>query len=499
MILIVDDKPENVFSLRKILELNNFAVESALSGEEALKKILKNSYSLIILDVQMPGMDGFEVAENITGYSKSKDIPIIFLSAVNTDKRFITRGYASGGIDYITKPVDPDILLLKVKTLHRLYEQTRQLNETQLALRAEIEFRKQAQSELRERVQELRSTLESIPQIAFTAKSTGEIEFVNQKWFSYSPSETVFPENHPDDADIAQQFSRAVATGKPLEMEVRIRQLHSEYFRCHLLRVTPVSERQDAVKWVGTFTDIEEQKQAEKRKDEFLSIASHELKTPLTSIKAYIQLLERSFDPASGQTSETSKYIGRTQLQIEKLHNLIADLLDVSKIESGKLKFNKKVFDFEPVLESTIDIIRQTNKEVTVVRTGSAAVRIYGDEIRIEQVILNYLTNAIKYSPDSKEVQVESEISDGQLFVRVKDFGVGIAPEKKDNIFKKFYRVEETSHRFQGLGIGLYICSEIIKRHNGSFGVESELGKGSIFYFSIPIYHDSKKLIEFDN
>src|SRR3954453_11711288 len=116
MILIVDDQKENIFSLKSILEIHKFMVDTAASGEEALKKILKNTYSLIILDVQMPGMDGFEVAEAISGFSKSRDIPIIFLSAVNTDKKFITKGYASGGIDYITKPFDPDILILKVKT-----------------------------------------------------------------------------------------------------------------------------------------------------------------------------------------------------------------------------------------------------------------------------------------------------------------------------------------------------------------------------------------------
>src|ERR1700749_4180005 len=110
MILIVDDKPENIFSLKTILELHSFPTDTALSGEEALKKVLKNTYALVILDVQMPGMDGFEVAEALSGYSKAKDIPIIFLSAVNTDKRFVTKGYVSGGIDYVTKPVDPDIL-----------------------------------------------------------------------------------------------------------------------------------------------------------------------------------------------------------------------------------------------------------------------------------------------------------------------------------------------------------------------------------------------------
>ncbi|HVG41077.1 MAG TPA: response regulator [Chitinophagaceae bacterium] len=141
MILIVDDKPENLFSLKALLQLHLFEVDTANSGEEALKKILKNDYSLIILDVQMPGMDGYEVAEAVTGYSRSKNVPIIFLSAVNIDKRFVHRGYASGGIDYITKPFDPDLLMLKVKTFVRLYEQTQELVTIKATLEQKVEER----------------------------------------------------------------------------------------------------------------------------------------------------------------------------------------------------------------------------------------------------------------------------------------------------------------------------------------------------------------------
>jgi signal transduction histidine kinase len=148
MILIVDDRKENILSLKSILELHKFEVDTANSGEEALKKILRTDYELVILDVQMPGMDGFEVAEAISGYSKSKDIPIIFLTAVSIDKRFITKGYKSGGIDYVTKPFDPDILLLKVKTFSRLHDQNKKLNEIQQELRQEIEFRKDAEQQL---------------------------------------------------------------------------------------------------------------------------------------------------------------------------------------------------------------------------------------------------------------------------------------------------------------------------------------------------------------
>lgn len=154
MILIVDDNQENIFSLKTLLVLNKFEVDAASSGEEALKKILQHVYSLVILDVQMPDMDGFEVADAITGYSKSRDIPIIFLSAVNTHKKFITKGYRSGGIDYVTKPFDPDILLLKVKTFYRLSEQTRQLMALEKSLREEIEWRKAAENLLEQKVEE---------------------------------------------------------------------------------------------------------------------------------------------------------------------------------------------------------------------------------------------------------------------------------------------------------------------------------------------------------
>ncbi|HEY8917786.1 MAG TPA: response regulator [Chitinophaga sp.] len=144
MILIVDDKQENLYSLKALLRLNLYEVDTAASGEEALKRILKNEYELIILDVQMPGMDGYEVAETITGYSRSRDIPIIFLSAVNIDKRFVTKGYASGGVDYITKPFDADILLLKVKTFTRLYRQTKELNDIKETLEQKVEERTKA-------------------------------------------------------------------------------------------------------------------------------------------------------------------------------------------------------------------------------------------------------------------------------------------------------------------------------------------------------------------
>jgi signal transduction histidine kinase len=373
MILIVDDTPENLISLKKVLERHNFEVDTASSGEEALKKVLKNEYVLIILDVQMPEMDGFEVAEAISGYSKAKETAIIFLSAANTELRFIAKGYSSGGLDYITKPVDMDVLLLKVKTFYRIYEQSRKLIEIQKALLDEIEYRKQA----------------------------------------------------------------------------------------------------------------------ERKKDEFISIASHELKTPLTSVKGYVQLLERSVD--KGDTATVKRHLQKAQIQLEKLNELIADLLDISKIESGKLKFNKKYFSLDNMLEGVIEIIHQSNPGYKVLKTGTIGKEVFADEMRIEQVVINFLTNAIKYSPGTNEVLINVELKDGdRVYLGVRDFGIGIDPEEQKCVFDKFYRVEQTSIHFQGLGIGLYISAEIIRRHGGEVGVNSVLGEGSEFYFNIPLISSSE-------
>ncbi len=373
MILIVDDSPENIISLKKVLEKNDFEVDAASSGEEALKKILKKSYVLIILDVQMPGMDGFEVAEAISGYSKAKETAIIFLSAATANVKLITRGYSSGGLDYISKPVDMNILLLKVKTFYRIYEQSRALNEMQITLRKEIETRKEA----------------------------------------------------------------------------------------------------------------------ERKKDEFISIASHELKTPMTSIKGYIQLLERSLDKNDKETIRTR--LRKVQNQVEKLNLLIADLLDISKIESGKLKFNKNYFSFDELLEHIVEIMQQSNQHIKIEKNSNIVGNVFGDEMRIEQVIINFITNAIKYGPDGKEIRITSELRGNEIYFSVRDFGIGMSEEHQQKIFEKFYRIEETSERFQGLGIGLYICQEIIDRHEGTIGVESTPGQGSEFYFKLPLHPEKEE------
>lgn len=482
MILVVDDKQENILSLKSLLTNHSFPVDTASSGEEALKKILKNNYALILLDVQMPGMDGFEVAENISTYSKTKDVPIIFLSAINTDKKYVTKGFTSGAVDYIAKPIDPDILLLKVNTLYRLYEQKRQLNEMQVSLRSEIEFRKKAQLEAHEKALELKVILESIPQIAFTLNVNGEIDFTNSKWYRYTTSVSDFPDTHPSDPDLASIIRNAVANKQPVEREFRLKGVADPVFRYYLLRMLPVKEGGQIIKWVGTFTDIDDQKQIIQKKDEFISVASHELKTPLTTIKGYMQLLdtEVSNDETAGL------YLKKSLQQIEKLNGLVTDLLDISKIENGKLKLYKTEFPISQVIREVGETVAQTFPNNTLNILQCDDMIITADKSRIEQVLLNFVSNAFKYSPTEKDATLAVEkTSDDKIKVSVKDHGIGIPLEDQPYVFDKFYRTCMSEDKAQGLGIGLYICADILGRHDCEYGVKSELGKGTEFYFII--------------
>ncbi|HEX9509198.1 MAG TPA: PAS domain S-box protein [Puia sp.] len=218
-------------------------------------------------------------------------------------------------------------------------------------------------------------------------------------------------------------------------------------------------------------------------KDEFIGIASHELKTPLTTIKAYLQLLERELQDEMHQL-----YVNKTLHHVEKLTRLVSELLDVSKIQAGKLEFNFTDFYFNELLNEAIQAVQQTNPTHRILyKEEMTDIRIHADQHRLEQVIINLLSNAIKYSPHADEVRVHAIKEGNHILVSIKDFGIGIPSSELDKLFSRFFRVKGLSPNIQGLGMGLYISDEIIKGHKGKMWVESELGKGSTFYFSLPL------------
>jgi PAS domain S-box-containing protein len=231
----------------------------------------------------------------------------------------------------------------------------------------------------------------------------------------------------------------------------------------------------------------EEIKVLSERKDEFIGIASHELKTPLTSISGYLQILERTM-----ANDANVGFVKKTRAQLNKLLMLVSDLLDVSKIQGGKLELGMESFDFLALVAETVEMVQPLTTTHQVILNGDfEQLPIYADRQRIEQVIINLLNNAIKYSPKADKVEVSVLRSEDELTVVIKDFGIGISAEQQQLIFSRFFRAEGLAPHMSGLGLGLYISKEIVDRHKGRIGVRSEPGKGSEFYFSIPVGKNS--------
>lgn len=297
---------------------------------------------------------------------------------------------------------------------------------------------------------------------------------------------------HPEDVEQAQKkWLNSVAKLTPFETEYRLQDKLGKY-RHFLSRAMPIRDSKGKlVRWIGTNTDIHEFKLLQRQKDDFLGIASHELKTPVTSIKAYTQVLEAMLRSEGDNTK--ADLLAKMDGQLNKFTALINDLLDTTKIQSGKMLFNKERFDLnETAAEIIEEIQRTTNSHRLVARFNSLSM-VNADKERIGQVISNFLTNAIKYSPEGKEIIIETSMCDEFVQLAVKDSGIGIPVDKKELVFQQFYRVPgDREHTFPGIGLGLYICAEIIKRERGKIWVESRPGEGAVFYFTIPQYTENK-------
>jgi two-component system CheB/CheR fusion protein len=235
---------------------------------------------------------------------------------------------------------------------------------------------------------------------------------------------------------------------------------------------------------ISVSRDITERIKLEQKKDEFISIASHEMKTPLTTAKAYLQLLELSLGT---ENATANLYVKKASLSVGRLNELVGELLDVSKIQHGKLDYNISSFNFNEMVDITVEDVQHTSPKHAIAKTGKVHQQVVGDKDRLQQVIINLLSNAIKYSPDSLDIYINIAEQDNEIKVSVKDNGIGISQQHLDKIFDRYYRVEEHAIQFQGLGIGLFISYEIILRHKGKLWVESEPGKGSTFYFTLPL------------
>lgn len=351
--------------------------------------------------------------------------------------------------------------------------------------------------ELNDQIKQFEFVTGFMPVQLWTSTIDGQLDYVNQRtidYFGVSNKEIMgagwILHVHPDDREgCINSWAHSLRTGDAYQFEFRLRNKNGEY-RWHLSRALPFYNDGKIVKWFGTNTDIDEQKQLQRQKDDFLGIASHELKTPVTSIKAYAQVLGAMLSK-EGENKKAGM-VERMDAQINRLTNLIVDLLDVTKLNSGKLQFNTAWFDFNQAIAETVTDLQHTTQKHTLITEFEETGRIFSDKDRICQVVINLITNAIKYSPHADKIIIQTKKHNDEVSVCVRDFGIGIPADKAEKVFEQFYRVSGNKQlTFPGLGLGLYISSEIIKREGGKIWVNSVEGKGSDFCFSLPVNNKS--------
>lgn len=311
-----------------------------------------------------------------------------------------------------------------------------------------------------------------------------------KRLLGYSPKELIgtpgFALVHPDDLKAAQREMQKAFKQKIVHTRLRMKHKRGHYVIFEGNGTLLFDTDRKSPMMVTSARDITQQLQLEKRKDDFISIASHELKTPVTSLKAFSQVLHRRFVKNNDEAS--AKLLEKMNTQLDKLTNLITDLLDISRIESGKIIFTKGSFDINELAKEIVEEVQRTTDEVHIQIQGNVSKLVSGDRDRTGQVLMNLLTNALKYAPHAKEVILSLSAAKGFAHIQVTDFGIGIPEDKLRRVFSRFYRVEGPGNESSaGLGLGLYISSTIVKRQGGKIWVESTVGKGSQFHFTIPL------------
>jgi hypothetical protein len=511
-ILIVDDHPANLVALVAVLEPLGHELIRCGSGEEALRELLAREFALILLDVQMPGMDGFKTAQLIKSRPKCRDVPIIFITALSRDTAHVFRGYSHGAVDYLLKPFDGDILRSKVSVFVELFLQKEKIKEQARQLRDRE--REAAEKRTQDRVHGL---FEAMPLCVWGASVTGEAYYCSKLWTTYSGFDALgssffgIDAAHPDDtARVTTCIREALQSGLALETEVRFRRATDGVYRWHLLRAVPdCDDGGNLTGWIGTAIDIEEHKRSEqaridllaqerearaeaqsanRMKDEFLATVSHELRTPLTAILGWARIIRGGkLDPARFMRGlDVIERNGRAQAAI------IDDILDVSRIITGKLRLELDAIDLPAVVQAAMDTVRPAADAKNIRlqwKSELPSQRYSGDPDRLQQIVWNLLSNAIKFTPKDGHVEVVTVQINSHLEIRVTDSGQGIHRDFLPHVFDRFRQADGTStRRHGGLGLGLAIVRHLVELHGGTVEVDSPgEGLGATFTVRLPV------------
>jgi signal transduction histidine kinase len=444
-VLLVDDRPQNLLALEALLDPLGLEMVKAQSGEEALRRVLERDFALVLLDVQMPGMDGIETARRIKARQRSRTLPIVFLTAIDTDPARVAAGYAAGAVDYLPKPVDPDALVSKVRTFADLYLARREV-EHQAALLAEAAGREAM----------LRARTEAAEAAARTAE---RMKALNEEL----------------------EIQREQAQTLNEELEHANFELQSTNLALHAAR--------DAAET------------ASRAKSEFLANMSHEIRTPINAVVGYTDLLDMGI---AGPVNERQReYLDRIRASSRHLLGLVNDVLDLSKVEAGRMAVTREHADAALAASDAMALVvpQADAKGIAVedrVVPGGPFVYL-GDDARVRQILVNLLSNAVKFTAPGGRITLEAELSTSPAFharlsgtgpwvcVRVADTGCGIAPEQVEAVFRPFVQADTGHTKTQGgTGLGLTISREFARLMGGDLTVDSRLGEGTTFTLWLP-------------
>ena len=539
-ILIVDDRPENLLAIEAILEPLGQHIVRASSGEDALRCLLERDFAVILLDVQMPNMNGFETARLIKARQRTRFIPIIFLTAISKDAEYVFRGYSVGAVDYMFKPFQPEILRSKVGVFVELYLQQRRLTEQEQRLR-EIERQDLELRHMRELLESearfseiVRSAMDAI--VLFDAD--GKISLLNgtaERMFGTTAAEalgasitTFFPEETSDNlmaticsaaesgraggaqarggSDAPHAFVARRAGAEDFPIEASLSCLETPIGRTYTLIARDISERvrqqgaleeqaaslADSARELKELNDELNRRQLELERamtarSRFYASMSHELRTPINAVLGYSTLLlERIYGPLNEKQAEG---IERTQKAARHLLELVNDVLDLSKIEAGKIELRLQPVEFPSLIEDLFVTVRPLADEhgsaLTLDHRSGDPVRVISDPRRLRQILLNLLSNAIKFGR-GKPIQVITEpTEDSGVAIHVIDQGEGISDTDQERIFQEFVQLGKTQLQ-DGTGLGLPISRRLAELLHGSLTVTSTIGQGSTFRLELP-------------
>ncbi len=430
-------------------------------------------------------------SEEMFGKTPSLLYPDMDQQQLATDLQRILEGTDYVGV-WKGQKKDGSIVWIDIKTTP-LYDEQGNISGL-IGVSRDITQSKLAQEQLRESESRFRTMADMAPVLIWMSDTSKECTYCNKVWLDFT-GRTQEQEKgygwtegvHPDEyAFRVEQYVSSFDQHIPFTIEYRLLRFDGVY-RWILDNGSPRFAPDGAfLGYIGSCIDITERREFETRKDEFVALVSHELKTPITSLKGFTQVLERRFKEHNDE--QVLHFLARMNKQLGKLGMLINDLLEISKMQRGHLPLHFEDFDFNLLVQEIVENMQATTLGHRILVESTVDVSVHADRDRIGQVLTNLLNNAIKYSPEANKVLLRVTTEQNFATVSVEDFGIGIAEAHQQNIFERFYHVPDPIERtFPGLGIGLYISHEIILRHHGRIWVESKKGEGSTFRFTLPL------------